>query len=151
MVARLIEIAIGKLSIHTGRREPTNTESRLTLSIAAKHQRVGMETKMVIAAPNTQRHPHRVDPSIAKLVIKAHRLSEVFFSDHYMTMKALAEKESINPSYLTRLIRLTFLAPDITQALLEGNHPITLTASRLLRNTRFPVDWQEQRKLLGFA
>jgi len=66
-------------------------------------------------------------------------------------LKELAQQNRINPSYFTRLVRLTFLAPDITQAILEGRQPVGLTAARLMRNTRFPISWPEQRKLLGFA
>jgi hypothetical protein len=46
---------------------------------------------------------------------------------------------------------LTFLAPDITKAILEGRHPEDLNAARLMRSTRFPLSWREQRKALGFA
>ena len=54
-------------------------------------------------------------------------------------------------SYLTRLLRLTFLAPDIVTAILEGGHPPGLTAHKLMRDTRLPLDWDEQRRLLGFV
>jgi site-specific DNA recombinase len=53
-------------------------------------------------------------------------------------------------SSFTRLIRLTFLAPDIIRAILDGRHPPELSARRLLADTRFPLDWDEQRNLLGF-
>ena len=43
------------------------------------------------------------------------------------------------------------LAADITQAILEGRHPRNLTAARLMRNTRFPLDRTERREVLGFA
>jgi hypothetical protein len=51
----------------------------------------------------------------------------------------------------TRIIRITFLAPDIIKAILEGNQPPGLTAATLLRDSRFPLDWQDQREALGFA
>ena len=55
------------------------------------------------------------------------------------------------PSYVTRLLRLTYLAPDIVTALVEGRQPIELTAKRLMDDTRLPLEWQAQRELLGFA
>ena len=54
-------------------------------------------------------------------------------------------------SYATRLVRLAFLAPDLLAAILEGEQPDDLTAARLLRACRrgLPLDWREQRALLG--
>jgi hypothetical protein len=54
-------------------------------------------------------------------------------------------------SYVCRVIRLAFLAPDITEAILAGRQPRGLTAERLVRSSRLPIRWQEQRKLLGFT
>jgi len=47
-------------------------------------------------------------------------------------------------------MRLNFLAPDIVVAILNGRRPMALTASRLMADTRLPLDWSEQRKTLGF-
>jgi hypothetical protein len=46
---------------------------------------------------------------------------------------------------------LAYLAPDITQAILEGRQPVDLTAFRLKRIGALPVSWAEQRRLLGFV
>ena len=55
----------------------------------------------------------------------------------------LAQAERINPSYLTRVLRLILLAPDITQAILDGQHdPQTITLDRLLKP--FPATWDDQ-------
>ena len=53
--------------------------------------------------------------------------------------------------YVTRLFRLTLLAPDIVSAILSGRHPPELTARRLMDDTRLPLDWNEQWCFLGFA
>lgn len=45
---------------------------------------------------------------------------------------------------------LAFLAPDIITAILDGNHPVDLTAKHLKRLADLPMDWNEQRELLGF-
>ena len=50
-----------------------------------------------------------------------------------------------------RLLRLPTLAPDIISAIVNGKNPPQLTAKKLMRLTpQIPVDWTEQRKLLGF-
>jgi hypothetical protein len=64
---------------------------------------------------------------------------------------ALAKREGVSPSYFTRLVRLAYLAPDITQAILDGRQPSYLTADKLLAHSRLPLAWQHQRTLLGFA
>jgi hypothetical protein len=47
-----------------------------------------------------------------------------------------------------RVMRLTLLAPDIIEAVLNGKQPRTLTLQNVVRG--FPISWQEQRKVFGF-
>ena len=68
-----------------------------------------------------------------------------------MPFAALARREGVSPSYFTRLVRLSYLAPDITQAILDGRQPRDLTADKLLAHSRLPLIWHEQRTVLGFA
>ena len=53
--------------------------------------------------------------------------------------------------HLTRLARLTSLAPDITSSILNGRQPVQLTARALLRLPDLPLGWADQRIPLGFA
>ena len=64
---------------------------------------------------------------------------------------ALAKRERVSPSYFTRLVRLSYLAPDITEAILDGRQPRDLTADNLLAHSRLPLAWREQRTVLGFT
>src|SRR5580704_18161879 len=64
---------------------------------------------------------------------------------------ALADREGVSRSYFTRLVRLSYLAPDITQAILDGRQPPDLTAEKLLEHSRLPLAWHDQRTVLGFA
>ena len=57
----------------------------------------------------------------------------------------------VSASYFTRLVRLSYLAPDIAQAILDGRQPRDLTADKLLAHSRLPLAWHEQRSVLGFA
>jgi hypothetical protein len=123
----------------------------LTLSTPARHKRTGMETRMIIEGPGASDHRTTPNASLIKLVLKAHQLHARLIDANGESLSELAEREGIMGSYFTRLVRLAFLAPDITQAILEGRHPPDLTAARLMRDTRFPLEWTEQRKLLGFA
>src|SRR5262249_49879179 len=64
---------------------------------------------------------------------------------------ALAKRQGVSPSYFTRLVRLSYLAPDITEAILDGRQPRDLTADKLLAHSRLPLGWHEQPTVLGFA
>jgi hypothetical protein len=65
-----------------------------------------------------------------------------------LPLKEIAAEVGISSSYVTRLLRLAFLAPDIVTAILNGRQSPQLTANRLMDNTRLPLDWFAQRKLL---
>ena len=67
-----------------------------------------------------------------------------------LSIQRIAEAEGVVASYATRLLRLSFLAPGIVAAILEGRQPPELTANKLMRDTRLPLEWTAQRRLLGF-
>ena len=90
------------------------------------------------------------DPALVGLIARAHYLKEKLISGRGASLREIARRERVESSYFTRIVRLTFLAPDITKAILDGRHPPGLTASCLMRDTRFSLDWKEQRKALGF-
>ena len=71
--------------------------------------------------------------------------------DVLQTAKELARREKLNRPYFARILRLTYLAPDITQAILEGRQPRDLTAETLLAHSRLPLACHDQRTALGFA
>jgi hypothetical protein len=66
----------------------------------------------------------------------------------YQTPKELAKKEKVEVTHMYRVMRLTLLAPDIIEAVLNGKQPRTLTLQNVVRG--FPISWQEQRKVFGF-
>ena len=68
-----------------------------------------------------------------------------------LTVHDIAREEQVSAAYLFSLLRLPWLAPDITTAIINGRKPPQLTAQTLMRLTpRLPAGWAEQRKLLGF-
>jgi hypothetical protein len=60
----------------------------------------------------------------------------------FATIAELAEREGIAPSYMTRVLRLTLLAPDIVEAILDGTQGPEVTLARVLEP--FPVEWERQ-------
>jgi hypothetical protein len=68
-----------------------------------------------------------------------------------VTLAEVARNEGVVPSYVTRMLRLAYLAPDIVAAIVDGGQPPGLTARKLMDDTRLPLEWTEQRRALGFA
>lgn len=88
------------------------------------------------------------DYTLIKAVARAYRWRQILEDGEMGTIAELAEHEKISPSYLTRVMRLTLLAPDIVEAILDGNPP-SVGMSELL-DPMTPI-WAEQRVELGYG
>lgn len=84
----------------------------------------------------------RIDNTMVKALARAHRWKKLLDSGRYQTVQDLAEAEKINPSYIARVLRLTLLAPDIVEAILDGRQSPGLQLDDLL--APFPVEWTKQ-------
>ena len=96
----------------------------------------------------------KIDNTLVKALTRAFRWKQMLESGQYTTISELAKGEAIAPSYLTRVLRLTLLAPDIVDAILDGRQGSEVTLAGLMEP--FPPEWEEQRQLLavrmhGFA
>ena len=87
--------------------------------------------------------------SLHRLLARAYRYNDMVMRSAGKTMGQLAADAGVGGSYFTRILRLSFLAPEIVRAILRDRHPIELTAKRLASQFRFPIAWDEQRALLG--
>jgi hypothetical protein len=121
----------------------------LTLSVAAQLRRTGKEMTMRIERSDT--FPARPNPSLIKLIVRAHLFKARLLQSAGGKFAELARREKLNRSYYSRVVRLTYLAPDITRAILEGRQPPGVTAAMLLEHSDLPLAWPEQRKALGFS
>ena len=137
-----------------GRVEPdvearTDTDcSLVTLTIPARLKRTGKEMRIIVEDGSDPAIP---DSGLVRVVVRAHIVRDRLLADKSLTLDDIAKSEGMVPSYATRLFRLTLLAPDIVSAILSGKHPPELTARKLMDDTRLPLDWNEQRRSLGFA
>jgi hypothetical protein len=86
--------------------------------------------------------PSRVDNTMVKAVVRAHRWRDMLESGDYATVRDLAKAEAINESYLGRVLRLTLLSPTLIEAILEGRQPANLELDDLLK--QFPIEWDRQ-------
>jgi hypothetical protein len=90
--------------------------------------------------------PSRVDNTIVKAIVRAHRWRDMLESGRHSTVRDLAKAEAINESYLGRVLRLTLLSPSIIEAILEGLQPANLELDDLLK--QFPAAWDQQLETL---
>lgn len=67
------------------------------------------------------------------------------------SLAELAAGEGVTGSYLIRVLRLAYLAPDIVTAILNGHQPVGMSAEQLIRDSRIPLRWAEQWQHLGFT
>lgn len=84
-----------------------------------------------------------------KAVVRAYRWREMLESGKYACAADLAEAEKVNDSYLSRILRLTLLSPDIVEEIVIGRQPSTLQVDDLLRP--LPSLWQQRVSILGWA
>jgi hypothetical protein len=134
-------------TMHAGQfGRPTLSEDGRTVTvhipITMRHQ--GGRKQVVTPAGATPwiPTPSRVDNTIVKAIVRAHRWRDMLESGRHATVRDLAKAESINESYLGRILRLTLLSPTIVEAILEGLQPATLELDGLLK--QFPIEWDQQ-------
>jgi predicted nucleic acid-binding Zn ribbon protein len=89
----------------------------------------------------------RVDSALVKAVVRAHRWRQMVESGEYASSAELAKAQKVNDSYLSRILRLTLVAPDIIESILTGRQPSTLQLDDLLKP--LPALWERQRSELA--
>ena len=98
--------------------------------------------------PADQRIKRLADPKLIKRLSKANIWFDQLTQKN-TSMQQIAEQENVSRSYVSRIIRLAFLSPNIVKAIMTGKAPETLTADKLIHHIPLPIDWNEQRELLG--
>lgn len=113
----------------------------VTLHVPFRIVKRGGKKEMQLPEGATQ--PRRTDNTLVKALARAFRWKRMLESGEFATIAELAEREGIAPSYMTRVLRLTLLAPDIVEAILHGRQRPEVTLARMLEP--FPLFWVEQR------
>jgi hypothetical protein len=105
--------------------------------------------KLMLAPSGTEISPlpgRRVDNALIKAIARAHRWKGMLESGAYASITELADAEKINQSYLSRVLRLSLLAPDIVEGALNGTLSPEFTLERAMKPA--PVSWADQRRAL---
>lgn len=145
----LVREHIRRVTVHSDKIEVDLARSEETLVIEASLIRGSGETR--IATPAADWPKVRRDPSLIKLVVRAHQARRALESAEGPSIEAAAESLRLSRQYYCTLLRLAYLAPDIILAILDGKQPTHLDRQFLARVNNLPMDWEEQRKMLGFA
>ena len=93
--------------------------------------------------PDGAAQPRKADNTLVKALARAFRWKRMLESGEFSSISELAQHEGIAPSYMTRILRLTLLAPDIVEAILDGGKGPEVTLARVLEP--FPIEWAAQR------
>ena len=135
-----IRIVLSLASLASGK------EATITRDIPMQVKRRGVEMRLVIGGAG----PTRVDQTLVKTIIRAHKWFNELISGRAQSMVEIASREGIDKSYVARIMDLVFLAPDITESIIAGYQPPDLSVEKLTKRIDLPMDWAQQRSLLSF-
>ena len=113
-----------------------------------------MRGRKVIIAPKAldgdiPDSPGTVQAAIVQALARAFSWAEVLESGQVRSISDLAMNLDVDNSYVARILKLATLAPDIVEAILNGEEPPGLSLAKLTKT--FPTDWDEQRAMFGFT
>ena len=86
----------------------------------------------------------RVDNAMVKALARAFRWRKMLDEGVHATLEDLARAKGVHATYVSRVLRLTLLAPEIVEGILDGRQPATLQLDDLLEG--FPLEWERQRE-----
>ena len=84
----------------------------------------------------------RIDSALLKALARGFRWRKLLETGDFATIEEIAEAENINSSYISRVLRMTLLSPEIVEGILAGRQPEGLTMARAMQP--FPMDWTQQ-------
>ena len=87
-----------------------------------------------------------IDNAMVKAIARAFRWREMLENGEYPTIREIADAEKINETYVSRILRITLLAPDIVESAMNGRQWTAPRLSRLMK--QFPLEWKAQRSVL---
>jgi hypothetical protein len=132
-------------AIHDG-----SIDEILTLTVPAFLKRVGMEMRHLIGVTNSSLD-RKPDRSLTRIIAQAYRFRDLLVRSNGRPFAEMADACGVTTSYFTRIVRFGFLEPGILEAAVSGLQPIDLKAQKLSLLPTLPIEWQAQRRELGFG
>ena len=124
--------------------------SSITVRVPVKIRRRPGRKMMVmptLAAEDGATIATRADPALVKALARAFRYQKLLDEGRYASISEMATAEKLERGYLGSLLRLTLLAPDIVQSILDGHAQEEMSLPRVLDG--FPAAWAEQSKIFS--
>ena len=120
------------------------TEQAVTVTVPFSIRKHGRR-KLVITPDGTTTAPVTragLDSALLKALARGFRWRKLLETGDFATIEEIAASERINPSYVSRVLRMTLLAPEIVEAILAGKQPEGLTMARAMQP--FLLEWSQQ-------
>ncbi|WP_085440015.1 hypothetical protein [Magnetofaba australis] len=128
--------------------ELSKDRSTIIVHIPVQLRRKGGRKQLIAPDGSDWRPPApRVDEAMVRALARAHKWRRQLDCGEVASAQDLAKTENIDGSYLARVLRLTLLAPEIIEAILDGRQPKGLSLADLMKT--LPVEWAGQREVLG--
>lgn len=118
----------------------------ITKDIPMQMRRRGVEMRMVIESPGV---PANIDQSLIKALAKANKWFGELSSGKVKSITGIAIREKVDKGYISHIINLAFLAPNIIEKIIAGKQPVYLTPERLIKKIEIPLNWSEQDQILA--
>ena len=112
----------------------------VTIHVPFRIVKRGGRKEMIL--PRSAQTRRQADDSLIKALARAFRWKKMLESGEFATIGDLASKEGIAPSYMTRVMRMTLLAPEIVEAIVDGRQGPEVTLAGLMKP--FPAEWEGQ-------
>ncbi|MFC3205613.1 hypothetical protein [Aquamicrobium soli] len=122
----------------------TSNPDAITVHVPLTFTRRGGRKQVVLPGGASSWTPPRarVDNTMVKAIARGFRWRKLLETGVHATVEDIATAEKINPSYVSRVLRLTLLAPAIVEAILDGRQGPEITLAALMKP--FPVEWERQ-------
>ena len=116
----------------------------LTVRVPMTFRKRGGRKEIVMpeGAPSWAPPAARIDSALVKALARAFRWRRLLEAGTYASLDEIARAEKINPSYVSRILRLTLLRPALVEAILDGRQPDGVTLPRLMQP--LPAEWHRQ-------
>ncbi|QWE17153.1 recombinase family protein [Polynucleobacter sp. AP-Nino-20-G2] len=146
-VSVLTEVVEIKINPHALFEDLPHPIEAITISTQAKIERCGMAMRLLVGNKATLQSPNQI---LINSIGKSQEWLEKLITGKAASVDEIAKQEGTTTNAVTRLIYRAFLAPDIVRAIMDGTQPATLNSDLLKKIVPLPLDWEKQRKLLGF-
>jgi DNA invertase Pin-like site-specific DNA recombinase len=145
----LIQVNPEALRSLVGQPKSPDTMEAISLESEIRFKRGGRGLRLILQGSQGNWPEAHLDRPLIKAVAQGRYWYDLLLSGQAKSREEIAKANGISGQHVARLLPLAWLAPDIVEAILEGRQPKGLTVKRL--RMKFPMDWAEQRQVLGFA